>query len=410
MTRIDNVKKVKNYLNKYFSIESAVLKNWSLEDLAEEVETYENAEYEDGSSTEETSFMDEDGFMIDGDENSPNVENDVVSDSEDIDPNEYMNREDDVDLTIETNENDVVNLMELGGTLMNTYLKNMSNVYTQNKKCIETTGNFKENALYEKFIVPAQKIIEMYSKDTQLEKKINNFMSVILDKKKMSAVVGTTQSPFIYESLQLLCIELFRELLAVLPMSIKQGTSIEDTVNKLGYVNVTKLIECSEDIVEISNLFGEKIYFMEPDEAKELTGRNEAINSTPYAQNIAFESMSENYDVMLKTLCATESILNLIEIRNNKALLEFSLVIKLCILISKMVEDVNLTASCNSVLADVNDLLTKDATKNDEELSESVDAIANKLRGEVIMPQLNKLADVQSDTEADLSLNNNTNN
>lgn len=410
MARIENVKKVKDYLNKYFSIESVVLKNWALEDLAEEVETYENTEYEDGTTTEETSFMDEDGFMTETDENISNSEGDVISDSEDIDPNEYMNREDDVDLSIETSESDVVNLMELGGTLMNTYLKNMSNVYTQNKKCIETTGNFKENALYEKFIVPAQKIIEMYSKDTQLEKKINNFMSVILDKKKMSTIVGTTQSPFIYESLQLLCIELFRELLAVLPMSIKQGTSIEDTVNKLGYVNVTKLIECSEDVVEISNLFGEKIYFMEPDEAKELTGRNEAINSTPYAQNIAFESMSENYDVMLKTLCATESILNLIEIRNNKALLEFSLVIKLCILISKMVEDVNLTASCNSVLADVNDLLTKDATKNDEELSESVDAVANKLRGEVIMPQLNKLADVQSDTEADLSLDNSSNN
>lgn len=398
MKNLERIKKIMDLENKYFK--SPITKLWSLEALGEEDEINESSDYSeppiDSSYLEDTNDVEEgtgDGYG--NDDMIPDVNEE---DESGFNPGEMG----DVSVDLEGgNESDVVNFMEMSGSLMNTYLKNMDGVSKTNKNLIDYSGNIKEHSMYEKFISPAIKTILLYSKETQLEKKINNFMTVIEDKKKMLSICGTKQSPFIYESLQLLLIESLRQLLAVMPLAIKNTISIEDAIEKFGYTHISKLVEAMVDVAEISSLFGEKIYFMEPDEAKELSDSNEAINNTPYVQNVAFEKMSE-MNRFLTTYSATESILNLIEIRNNKSLMEFSLVMKLCIFISSLVKDVNLNASCNSVLETIKKLLTMDIT-NGEAVENSIDDIIAQMRSEVIMPQLNKTADIEVETEKDMT-------
>lgn len=386
MRKIENIQKLEN---KYFK--SNITKHWSLEALGEEAEINEDTNY-DVPEVNDDYISNEDYSDTPEDDNSDNYQ-------DDFNPGEM----EDVDVNLEGgNESDVVNMMEMSGTLMNTYLKNMDTFNKNNKNLLDYTGNIKENSLYDKFIEPATKVILLYSKETQLEKKVNNFMSVIEDKKKMLSICGTKQSPFIYESLQILLIESLRQLLAVMPLAIKNAMSIEDAISKYGYTHIAKLVEALVDVAEINALFGDKIYFMQPDEAKELSDTNESINNTPYVQNAAFEKMTE-MNRFLSTYSATESILNLIEIRNNKSLMEFSLIIKLSIFISSLVMDVNLVASCNSVLSVVQKLLTMDIQQDGESAENSIDEIISQMRSEIIMPQLNKTADIEVETDNDMS-------
>ena len=384
-------KKVIDLENKYFK--SNILKHWSLENLAEEAEIIEKTEYPSDEEEEVVNKL--------NDEYDAQLDEDQEGDYRDtFDPGEF---EVDADVSLDgAEETDVVNIMEMSGTLMNTYLTNMDQILRGNKSIIEYSGNIKEHPLYEKFINPAIKVILLYSKETQLEKKINEFMAVIEDKKKMTSICGTKNSPFIYESLQLLLLESLREILAVMPLAIKNSMSIEDAVEKFGYNQIKKLIEAMVDVAEIRNLFGDKIYFMEPDEAKELSESNEVINQTVYSQNAAFESMRE-ISRFLSTYSATESILNLIEIRNNKALMEFSLIMKLCIFITALTKDINLANSCQSVLSKVKELLVMDVTSNVDEAKGSIDTIIEELRSEVIMPQLNKTADLEVESNDNIS-------
>lgn len=392
LKNIDNINKLDK---KYFN--TKITKLWSIEALGDEQEINENTNYSEDDMPLDDSYL-EDDSNNDGGMNNEIGDNISDEDTSGFDPGEMG----DVSVDLEGgNEADVVNFMEMSGTLMNVYLKNMSNVTKNNKNLIDYSGNIKENSMYEKFIEPAIKTILLYSKDTQLEKKINNFMTVIEDKKKMLSICGTKQSPFIYESLQLLLIESLRQMLAVMPLAIKHTISIEDAVEKFGYNHISKLIEALVDVAEINSLFGDKIYFMEPDEAKELSETNENINNTPYVQNVAFERMTE-MNRFLSTNSATESILNLIEIRNNKSLLEFSLIMKMCIFISSLVADVNLNASCNSVLGTIKRLLTMDIT-NGEDVENDIESIISQMRSEIIMPQLNKTADIEAETDSDMS-------
>lgn len=392
-------KKTVELENKYFK--SNLLKHWSLENISTEAEIMDNTDYS------EKDKIDEINNEYDSKNMEPEVDADIPEEENtdyqsDFNPGEFNNGED-VDVSLgDVDETDVVNIMEMSGTLMNTYLTNMDQILRTNKNVIEYSGNIKEHAMYEKFIDPAIKIVLLYSKDTQLEKKINEFMSVMQDKRKMTSICGTKKSPFIYESLQLLLLETLRELLAVMPLAIKNSMSIEDTIEKFGYNQIKKLLEAVVDVVEIKNLFGEKIYYKEPDEAKELSDTNEAINQTVYAQNAAFESMIE-LSRFLSTYSATESILNLIEIRNNKALMEFSLIMKLCIFITSLVKDVNLGLSCPNVLSKVKDLLTMDVASDADTAKNNVDAISEELRAEVIMPQLNKTADIEVEANDNIS-------
>lgn len=396
--KIKGIQKIHNLEGKYFKLN--LNKFWSSEDLSDEMEINQETDYDQPEDETTVDYVEDGGFTDTEDTSyTEGSEGEEEGTGYEFNPGEM--EEPDVDLE-GGSEGDVVNFMEMSGSLMNTYLKNMDEVSKNNKNLIDLTGNIKENSMYEKFIDPGIKTVLLYSKDTQLQKKIENFMSVLEDKKKMTSICGTKQSPFIYESLQLLLIESLRQLLAVMPLAIKKSISIEDTVEQLGYTHISKLIEAMVDIAEIQNLFGDKIYFMEPDEAKELSDTNESINSTPYVQNAAFENMRETHR-FLSTYSATESILNLIEIRNNKSLMEFSLVMKLCIFISSLVADINLNASCNSVLSTVKGLLTMDITNGGESAESTIDNIIEQMRSEIIMPQLNKTADIEANTEKNIS-------
>ena len=189
-------KKTVELENKYFK--SNLLKHWSLENISTEAEIMNNTDYSEKEKIDE----------INDEYDSKNMEPDVDADipeeentdyQSDFNPGEFNNGED-VDVSLgDVDETDVVNIMEMSGTLMNTYLTNMDQILRTNKNVIEYSGNIKEHAMYEKFIDPAIKIILLYSKDTQLEKKINEFMNVMQDKRKMTSICGTNKSPFIYE-------------------------------------------------------------------------------------------------------------------------------------------------------------------------------------------------------------------
>ncbi|MGL5316968.1 MAG: hypothetical protein ACRC92_27160 [Peptostreptococcaceae bacterium] len=389
----NNLKRWQGIVNKYGK--TNLINNWSLEDLAEETEYMESDEFvpEEAGTEEEPAPMDDDGFFMDEESFSqdPGMSEDGYGDTEgddEFNPGEFDESEVDV-----RSEAELTNIMEVSGTLLNRYYENMDAFFKTNKKCIDYSGDFKANELYEKFVVPSEAVVLNYSKDTQLEKRIENFKSVIMNKRVMTSVCGTDKSPFLYEMFQILYIETLRSCVALIPVSIKSACTIEEAVDKFGFKSVSILFEMMDDVVEISNLLGEKIYFVEADTPSEVTGKGESILSTPYADSASFESMQE-VSTFWSTYSATESIMNLIEIRNNKALLELSLLVKMGIVITALTKDVNLTSACNSSLAQVTAILNMD-TGDADTLNAKMDDAIRACREEILMPQLERLQTVQ---------------
>lgn len=392
-------KKILSLESKYFK--APITKHWSIEALADEAEATEGFDYDDSDISLDDIDTSE-GFRGDMEGDAPLA--DDLDGEFDANEDEFDGDNIDVDLKV-PEESDVINLVEMSSSLMNTYYKNMDVIYRK-YKFIDLTGNIKENDLYEKFIQPALAIIKVYSKETELEKKLDEFMNLIEDRKKMVSICGTKNSPFIYEMLQLLLIETLRQLLAVMPMAIKGSMSIEETIEKYGYSHISKMLEGMMDILGIKNVLGNKIYYKDPGDVKELSvltdnPTNEAIKGTIY-DNSAFESMYE-LNKFLTTYSASESIMNIIEIRNNKSILEFSLVMKLAIWITSIMKEIgtegNYVNSTKTVLDEIKDLLTEDG-------AQVVDEIDNKiadLRSSVILPVLNISSNASFELDQDMS-------
>lgn len=308
-------------------------------------------------------------------------------DDEDSQWDESVNSIDDT-----VSEADAINMVKIITTHTNQYVSNIELIEKDNQGIIERTGDVKQAPYYNEFIQPANTILNVVFKDTDIMRKANNFLQVIEDKRKMTTICGTPENPFLYEGIQLLAIELYKSLLAIVPFYVKNATSLDDTIESMKLEPVKVLCQMAEDVCEVDNLFGVKIFYVAP-VISDVTGKSEELAQTKYAN---LESCA--YRPFSRMMYAGESIMNLVEIKNNKALPEYSILSKMMKVISGMCVNLNIKDTYIEVLEIVKNVLNSGDSEDAESL---VYDACEKLRKLVFIPQIEKIADMNKQEEAD---------
>lgn len=377
-------------------LESELEANDELEDeVPEQVDSDWN-EGMDGEDIPDNSdlVVDDDGTDVeDNPENPDDVSADYYS-SDDVE-NDFNNIEGGVeDLPSDA---DCINMVEIISNYANTYVANMELFYKTNPDSLDLTGDFKKSKMF-KFVDDAIATINaVYNEDEELVKTVNNLFNIAKDIPKMKTICGNETTPFIYEGIQLLLIELSRTLLALLPFHLKENQPIDAIIAEMGLKVPSMLIEMANDMVEVSGLFGTRIFFVAPVES-EITGKSEEIAETPYIT--IKDEISRPEDSMSPMNYSGESIMNLIQIKNNKALPEYSLICKALGILSGIMRDIDLEKSCKELVDGIKEILVQEAGE------ESIDKYCDEFRSMILMPQIDAFNSVQVAEQKKLSENN----
>ena len=292
---------------------------------------------------------------------------------------------------------DCINMVEIISNYANTYVANMELFYKTNPDSLDLTGDFKKSKMF-KFVDDAIATINaVYNEDEELVKTVNNLFNIAKDIPKMKTICGNETTPFIYEGIQLLLIELSRTLLALLPFHLKENQPIDAIIAEMGLKVPSMLIEMANDMVEVSGLFGTRIFFVAPVES-EITGKSEEIAETPYIT--IKDEISRPEDSMSPMNYSGESIMNLIQIKNNKALPEYSLICKALGILSGIMRDIDLEKSCKELVDGIKEILVQEAGE------ESIDKYCDEFRSMILMPQIDAFNSVQVAEQKKLSENN----
>lgn len=380
-----------------------------LEDLESELEANDELEDEvpeqvdsdwnegiDGEDIPDNSdlVVDEEGTDVeDNPENPDDISDDYYS-SDDVE-NDFNNIEGGVeDLPSDA---DCINMVEIISNYANTYVANMELFYKTNPDSLDLTGDFKKSKMF-KFVDDAIATINaVYNEDEELVKTVNNLFNIAKDIPKMKTICGNETTPFIYEGIQLLLIELSRTLLALLPFHLKENQPIDAIIAEMGLKVPSMLIEMANDMIEVSGLFGTRIFFVAPVES-EITGKSEEIAETPYIT--IKDEISRPEDSMSPMNYSGESIMNLIQIKNNKALPEYSLICKALGILSGIMRDIDLEKSCKELVDGIKEILVQEAGE------ESIDKYCDEFRSMILMPQIDAFNSVQVAEQKKLSENN----
>ena len=290
-------------------------------------------------------------------------------------------------------EADAINMVKIITSHTNAYVSNIELIEKDNQGIIERTGDIKQAPFYNEFIQPANTILNVVFKDTDIMRKVNNFLQVIEDKRKMSSICGTAENPFLYEGIQLLAIELYKSLLAIVPFYVKNATSLDETISSMKLDTVNTLLQMAQDICDVDNMFGVKIFYVAP-VVSDVTGKSEELAGTKYAnlESCMYRPFGS------KMMYAGESIMNLVEIKNNKALPEYSILSKMMKVISGMCINLNISETYTEVLEIVKNVLNSGDSEDAESL---VYDACERLRTLVFIPQIEKIADMNKQEEAD---------
>ena len=311
-----------------------------------------------------------------------NMDKDGVSDSYTIPDTDVDWEETQMD-DLKSNA-DCVNMLKIIGNYTNEYTENYQKLLVTNKDVIETTGDFKANILFNDFINPAMTILEQVYNESPSIKHIRGLIDLMMEKRKMISIAGKPDTPFIYEGMQLVLLETIRTMLALIPSTIKQNQSLEEVMSSMN-LNVPKcLIQMCADLIELSPLYGSKIYFVEP-VVSEITHKSEELANTPYTDLDVFNNPS-----MKGNTPAGESIMNLVEIKNNNALLEFSALNKMMSVITGLLDGQEIAANCKAMLTKIANLMACPTEQTDEVLADCLVFC----RDEVILPQVQKMAEL----------------
>ena len=377
-------------------LESELEANDELEDEAPEQVDSDWNEGIDGEDIPDNSDLavDEDGTDVeDNPENPDDISDDYYS-SDDVE-NDFNNIEGGVeDLPSDA---DCINMVEIISNYANTYVANMELFYKTNPDSLDLTGDFKKSKMF-KFVDDAIATINaVYNEDEELVKTVNNLFNIAKDIPKMKTICGNETTPFIYEGIQLLLIELSRTLLALLPFHLKENQPIDAIIAEMGLKVPSMLIEMANDMVEVSGLFGTRIFFVAPVES-EITGKSEEIAETPYIT--IKDEISRPEDSMSPMNYSGESIMNLIQIKNNKALPEYSLICKALGILSGIMRDIDLEKSCKELVDGIKEILVQEAGE------ESIDKYCDEFRSMILMPQIDAFNSVQVAEQKKLSENN----
>lgn len=377
-------------------LESELEANDELEDeVPEQVDSdwNEGIDGEDIPDNSDLAVDDTGTDVEDNPENPDDISNDYYS-SDDVE-NDFNNIEGGVeDLPSDA---DCINMVEIISNYANTYVANMELFYKTNPDSLDLTGDFKKSKMF-KFVDDAIATINaVYNEDEELVKTVNNLFNIAKDIPKMKTICGNETTPFIYEGIQLLLIELSRTLLALLPFHLKENQPIDAIIAEMGLKVPSMLIEMANDMVEVSGLFGTRIFFVAPVDS-EITGKSEEIAETPYIT--IKDEISRPEDSMSPMNYSGESIMNLIQIKNNKALPEYSLICKALGILSGIMRDIDLEKSCKELVDGIKEILVQEAGE------ESIDKYCDEFRSMILMPQIDAFNSVQVAEQKKLSENN----
>ena len=285
-----------------------------------------------------------------------------------------------------------LNMVSIVSDYTNTYVENMELFYKANLDNIELTGDITKSKLYKFMSDGVETCKTIFKNDEEQLKTITSLWTLINDVPKMKAVCGNERTPFIYEGIQLLMLELTRSMLALVPFHLRDNVSMSEIISNMGLKVVEILFDMANDIVEVSNLFSTRIFFIEPVDS-EVTGKPEDLAGTPYA--ILPETRRE--DSMSIMNFAGESIMNLIQIKNNNALPEYSLITKMLGVISGIMRDVNLEKSCVELVEGLKVILLAEA--NEDTITEYCD----KFRSIILMPQIERFSQMVANEQKKLT-------
>ena len=290
---------------------------------------------------------------------------------------------------------DCINMVKIIGNYTNQYALNMEEFIKTNKELVDYTGDFKQVEMFNAYVNPAMDVITKMFKDDPVVKHLEGLIEVMTDKRKVLSVCGKPDNPFLYEGMQIVLYDAIRSVLACIPYSIKNNQSLEEVIESM-QLNVVKcLIQMVADLVEVAPILGTKIYYVEPI-VSEITGKSEEVANTPYA---TLDVMNRGNESFTKMRLANESIMNLVEIKNNKALVEFSALTKMMCVITGLTKDIDLKESCIKALQ----MVLKMASAGSEEVLADLDSSIEYFRTEVFIPEIKTMASLAAEENAKLT-------
>ena len=263
------------------------------------------------------------------------------------------------------------NLVKLSGTHINGYVYNMVNIL--NSGMIERTGSFIANDYQETFIEPAEEIISKCFAQDDTVKKFQDFRELLDQKSLMSKLAGTETTPFVYEGLQVTYLLALTAALSLVGTSLQINGTLPDTAKHIGFKAFNDILEAIEAILSVKSSLGTKIYY---------TDTVVDIEDNPQAS--LYVNIKEVNPTIggLSSVPAGESIGNIIEIRNNGALMDYLLVMKALEKMSFIASKIEFKDITSKVLRAASDILSIDMQNDNGE--EALATIVESVRNDVI--------------------------
>ena len=279
---------------------------------------------------------------------------------------------------------DAYNLMELMGTFVNYYNKTMVSAMQMNSAVIDKTGKIsnEDNKFYADIVKPAIRIIDVVYKDDKNLETLHKLNEIVSSKSKMVPVMGVEKSPFLYEGFQLLLAEILVTMLATIPMAIDASASLDELLEKRNIKSLPILFAIAKDVVDAEDKIGADIKFTAP-VVSDITNKNPNIEGTIYERSPILNEIDKGRTTFL----SHESIANLLDIKNNKCLPEFSLIMKGLAIVAGLAENVDLYTKCKEVLYKVQTLIDMP----DAEAKTYCTMLSSELYGDIIIPQTQTL-------------------
>ena len=291
----------------------------------------------------------------------PENEEGVTYEGKKISPDEELIQE----------EAKAANLVKLSGTHINGYVSNMVNVLTSGM--IERTGSFIANDYQASFIEPAEEIIAKCFAQDDTVKKFQEFRELLDQKSLMSKLTGTETTPFVYEGMQVTYLLALTSALSLVGTSLQINGTLPDTAKHIGFKAFNDVLEAMEAILSVKSSLGTKIYY---------TDTVVDIEDNPQA-SLYINIKEVNPSIGgLSSVPAGESIGNIIEIRNNGALMDYLLVMKALEKMSFIANKIELKDITSKVLRAASDILSIDMQNDNGE--EALATIVESVRNDII--------------------------
>ena len=354
---MNNRDKVKKYVSMFgMEAEDADLDTGLIEEEANRNEDYN---YEENPIN--VDLGGDDNWGDDTNDDVPENEEGVTYEDKKITPDEELIQE----------EAKAANLVKLSGTHINGYVSNMVNILSSG--LIERTGSFIANDYQASFIEPAEEIIAKCFAQDDTIKKFQEFRELLDQKSLMSKLAGTETTPFVYEGMQVTYLLALTAALSLVGTSLQINGTLPDTAKHIGFKAFNDILEAIDAILSVKSSLGTKIYY---------TDTVVDIDDNPQA-SLYVNIKEVNPSIGgVSSVPAGESIGNIIEIRNNGALMDYLLVMKALEKMSFIATKIEFKDITSKVLRAASDILSIDMQNDNGE--EALATIVETVRNDII--------------------------